>query len=135
MFEWLKQKKASSPAAKTGHHAPVAFSRGYVLSAQDRRRRSDDDDDNNGFVMGLATGVPIPLTPSSMMGASLHQNLMDDDDRDRRTPDTTSWSGGSYGSDSSYSSRDSGSSWSSGSDCGSSSDSGGSSGGSCGGGD
>jgi hypothetical protein len=86
MFGWLKQKKAPSPAAKSGPHRLVYPSRSHALAGQERRQRSDDDD---GLVVGLATGIPIPLTPSSLMGAAMHQSLIDDSDCHRTSRDAS----------------------------------------------
>lgn len=30
---------------------------------------------DNGFLMGLATGIPIPLTPQSILGAAIHDSM------------------------------------------------------------
>lgn len=66
---------------------------------------------DDGFVMGLATGIPIPLTPQSIMGAVIHNSMTSSPSRaesysppapepERYTPSTTSTS---YSSDSSSS--------------------------------
>ncbi len=71
--------------------------------AQERRRRSEGDD---GFIVGLATGIPIPLTPMSIAGAALHNSM-------RSSSGYESSSSSSYDSSSSSSSDSSSSSSSS----------------------
>lgn len=77
-------------------------------SAAASRRTSvgSSSDDSSGFLTGLATGVPIPLTPSAVAGAAIHSSIYD-------TSSSCSSSSSSYDSGSSYSSSDSGSSSSS----------------------
>lgn len=41
---------------------------------EDERSRSSQPQDD-GFVMGLATGIPIPLTPQSILGAAIHDSM------------------------------------------------------------
>ena len=48
---------------------------------EDSRRRQREDDNrqqlhqDDGFLMGVATGIPIPLTPQSVMGAAIHNSM------------------------------------------------------------
>jgi hypothetical protein len=38
-------------------------------------RYQDDANEATGFVMGLTTGIPIPLTPMAVVGAAIHNSM------------------------------------------------------------
>ncbi|MBP2301535.1 hypothetical protein [Azospirillum picis] len=61
-----------------------------------RNATSGGGDDGTGFVMGLATGVPVPLTPSSIAGSVAHHSIYDSSS----SCSSPSYDSGSSGSDS-----------------------------------
>lgn len=65
----------------------------------ERRRQQDSSDNTLGLAVGIATGIPINLTPGAIAGAAIHHSMNRD-----TTPSP------SYDSGSSSSSYDSGSS-------------------------
>lgn len=58
---------------------------------------------DDGFLMGLATGIPIPLTPMSVAGAAIH-NSMHSSDSYAPSPASDGYSGSSSSYDSGSSS-------------------------------
>lgn len=109
--ELLQRGDAVARALQAGQPKRLAAARAAAPASSSGTRPAAGDD---GFVMGMMTGVPIPLTPASIAGAAIHDSITSSTSSDSSSCSSSSdssSSGSSYDSGSSCSSSSSSSDW------------------------